>query len=120
MVRVLAAVEAGGIGMCSTTRAWRCLHSMVRLARIERGYCPTSARRLSIRRSRMTLPRLLWGIVARPVKTLDAFDLHDGRLRLRRGLMAYGAGGALGALLELPRALSTNSPYPWALPILAV
>jgi hypothetical protein len=68
----------------------------------------------------MVLLRLLWGIVAYPVTTLDAFHLREKRLRLRYGFMAYVAGGVLWACLELPRAVSTNSPYPWALPFLAV
>jgi hypothetical protein len=66
----------------------------------------------------MTLLRLLWGIVAHPVRTLDAFHLHEKRFRY--GFMAYAAGGALGASFELPQALRTNSPYPWAVPFLAV
>jgi hypothetical protein len=64
----------------------------------------------------MTLPRLLWGIVAQPVRTLDAFHLHEKRLRY--GFMAYGAAGVLGACLLLGQ--GGVRPRPWALPMLPV
>jgi hypothetical protein len=62
----------------------------------------------------MPLLRFLWGIVAQPVRALDAFHLHEKRFHY--GFMAYGATGVLGACLML--AQGTAKPNPWALPFL--
>jgi nucleoside-diphosphate-sugar epimerase len=50
--------------------------------------------------------------VAQPVRTLDAFHLHEKRLRY--GFMAYGATGVLLACHQLAQG---TRPKPWALPV---
>jgi hypothetical protein len=64
----------------------------------------------------MTLLRFLLGILVRPVRTLDAFHLHEKRFRY--GFMAYGAAGLLGAFLMLVQGVA--KPRPWAVPFLPV